>query len=276
MRTQIETSTQPIYDFPVRMENVYTYDQEQIKGSRVVRRVDTGRPLAIVSERYRLIPHKELVDASEPFIQKLGKAEKKFTLEKDGARRITEYTFRDNVISLPGHKMPGQSKAVGDTVALRLYGINSYNTSTPFEMRLAAMVLRCLNGMTVGQDIFGVKFRHIGEEQDISFPSPDTVFSTFERAGETWRKLANTGINDKQTKELVQLGKDNLLLTDRTYKENEDRFRYAETAWDLYNSMTYVITNHRVGKIQESTRIGRFDRLNEVFNNYFNPPQAAA
>jgi hypothetical protein len=248
----------------------------EIPHHRVVRRMDTAKPLSVVSDKYRLIPHKELINAAEPFIAKLGKAEKKFTLERDGARLITEYTFKDNVITLPGHKMPGQAKAVNDTVALRLYGINSYNTSTPFEMRLAAMVLRCLNGMTVDQRIFGVKFRHVGEMQDFVLPSPDTVFGAFEQAGERWKKLADTGIERNQLAELIDLGKEASIVSEKTMKENTERFRSSETAWDAYNAFTYVMTNHKVGKIQESTRINRFDRLNELFDNYFKPTHQAA
>ena len=166
MRYKTLRSAQPIYDFPVELQDVQTVGGVLIEGSQAVVRTDKNEPLAIVSDRYRLITHKELVEAADPFIKKLGKAEKIFTLEKNGARLVTEYTFRDNVIKLPGHRIPGETRKVGDTVALRLYGINSYNTSTPFEIRLAAMVLRCLNGAMIGEDMFNVKFKHVVSPQE--------------------------------------------------------------------------------------------------------------
>ena len=183
---------------------------------------------------------------------------------------MATHTFKDIAITVPGHNMPGQKK-VGDTVALRTYSTNSYNTTTNFEFQLGAMVLRCLNGATAFDDLFHLRFKHVGTEA-IRFPKPELVIEAFQKQGRAWEAWAETEVTRPQLKMLVDDGFKLQLMSRRSYQENESYFTGADTVWDLYNSFTYVITH--ANKVRESGKINRFDRLNGLFNHTFNQKAA--
>ncbi len=258
------------YRFPVALEPAFDSRGNEVPRTRLVVRQDNFKVLSAVSDRYRLIRHEDAVSPIEDFIRVLGKATSRYTLEKDGARLVVTHTFKDIALDLPGHKMNG-NRAVGDVVSLRTYAINSYNTSTPFEFHLGAMVLRCLNGATAFDGLFGIKHRHIGNSFDegISFPKPSILLDAFQRQGDSWRAWSERGFNTRQEiSDLVDQGLKLQLMTRRAYQENERYFTDADTVWDLYNAFTYVVTHNN--KVLESGKISRFDRLNALFNHTFN------
>ena len=253
------------YRFPVALEPAYDARGNKVPKTRLVVRQDSHDVLATVSERYRLITHEQVMDPVSDFTRLLGKSEVKYSLERNGAKLMATHTFKDVALNLPGHKMPGQKK-VGDTVALRTYSINSYNTTTPFEFKIGGMVLRCLNGATAFDSYFELKFKHVGLHE-INFPKPEIVLGAFQKQGATWSRWADTGIEGHQIKAMVEDGFRLQLMTRRAYQDNTHYFEQAETVWDLYNAFTYVVTHST--RVQETGKVTRFDRLNNLFNHRF-------
>lgn len=257
------------YRFPVALEPAFDSRGNEVPKTKLVVRQDNFKVLSAVSDRYRLIPHERVVEPIKDFVRILGRATAQYSVERDGARLVVTHTFKDIGLELPGHKMPGQAKK-GDVVALRTYATNSYNTSTPFEFRFGAMVLRCLNGATAFDSLFGIKHRHIGNsfEDEIIFPKPEILVAAFHQQGDLWKAWAEKGFETRaQVAQIVEQGLKLQLMTRKAYQEKETYFTQADTVWDLYNAFTYVITHNE--KIQESGRISRFDRLNALFNQGF-------
>lgn len=261
------TENDQSYRFPVALEPAYDRHGHEVPRTKLVVRQDTSDVLATVSDRYKLITHDEIMKPVHDFARILGKSSAQFSLEKNGAKLVATHTFRDIAITLPGHKMPGQ-KAVGDVVALRTYATNSYNTTTPFEFQLGAMVLKCLNGATALNDLFRLRFKHVGDLRGgIHFPKPEIVLEAFKKQGDIWSVWADQEVKQPQKTILVEEGVKLQLMSKRSYTENQDYFDRADTVWDIYNAFTYVITHSN--KILESGKISRFDRLNGLFNHVF-------
>ena len=259
------------FRFPVALENAFDQRGNIVPRTKLVVRKDTDEVLSNVSDRYRLITHEEVMKPVEAFTATIGKGDAEYYVEKNGAKLVATHTYKNVALSLPGHKMHGQSAAsVGDTVALRTYSINSYNSTAPFEFQIGALVLRCLNGATAFDSLFSLRYRHIGVNKSnlLEFPDPKVVISAFERQGDQWKTWADLGVNSNQVKTLVEDGRRLQLLSMRSYNENKDYFERADTVWDLYNAFTYVITHST--RTQESGRLTRFDRLNGLFNHTFN------
>jgi len=263
------TTDRSIYDFPVALRPVYDERQNEIPKFKSVTRMDTHKPLAIVSDRYRLIPHRRMVEAFEPFGAGLGEHTTNFYQEKNGARVVVEQTFRGVTFRVPAHRVPGENRPrVGDVVALRTYGINSYNTTTPLTLRVGCLVLRCSNGATAMEGFFGLNIKHIGrEEPEINLPTPESVVAAFQDTGRIWEQWADTRLSAEDVNAIVDESEHYGIASRRAIKDNLDRFRCAETVWDIYNAFTYVIT-HQSRRLQESSRLSRFDRLNMMINSW--------
>lgn len=259
MQTQTVSSN---YRFPVILEDAFDLRGKKVPRTKLVVRKDTDDVLSTVSERYNLIPHSVMKDHADDFMKTLGKYDESYLVEKNGARLVMTHTFRDIAINLPGHKLPGQAQ-VGDTVALRLFSRNSYNTTTPFEIQLGALVLRCLNGATAFDGMFSFKLKHSGVKE-IRFPNPDAVVAAFQKQGDAWKTWSNTEVTEGMRERVVAYGKRMQVLTDKAYEENESYFSGSETVWDLYNAVTYVVSHNK--RIQESSRINRFNKVNDLFS----------
>lgn len=255
------------YRFPVALEKAFTKDGIEIPRTRTIVRQDTKLPLSVVSDRYKLYTHEDVMNAVKPFVRELGQPETMFSLEKDGARLIATHTFRNHSIQLPrGHDT---ERSIGDVVALRLHIINSYNRSTALEFKLGGMVLRCLNGMTLFEHLFHLSFRHLGEAWTGELPRPQTVVSAFSQAGEQWKRLAEASLTPRDQRKLVEDAVKLQILPKRSFEAERVRFERAETYWDLYNAFTYVYT-HTSKRMQVSGKLTRGDKLNVLFNDHLN------
>lgn len=254
------------YDFPVELQNVFLSNGELIPKSRVCVRTDTNKAIgAVVSDRYALFTHKQAVDKTTPFIESFGSYKVTNFLEKDGARFIREYTFGKQVVEL-------KTPALGDTVHMRLSIVNSYGLGTPVAIVLSAMVLRCLNGMTVPKGLFELSFRHTGDLQglhDVTLPEPSVVLNMFKSAGEVWEAWGSRYITSDEQEFVAQ----NALKMQVVSKTSFDKYPEllqpvgdnSRTFWNYYNNFTNVITHKLSARAQQSGRLGRFDKLNAVF-----------
>jgi hypothetical protein len=264
------TSMKARYDFPAELEGAYDMRGNAVPHVRLVVRKDTDDVLAAVSDRYRLITHKEVMQPVEDFVRTVGKpSDERYVIEKNGARLVATHTFKDVALTLPGHRYHGASRSLGDVVALRTHAINSYNSTTAFEFRLGSLVLRCLNGATSEESLFGLRFKHI-QSADIQFPSAAVLLKAFEKQGDIWKSWAEQGLTPTVKADVITKGKHLQLVTDRHLKDAAPYFDYSETVWDLFNAFTYVITHN--GRVQESGKLNRYDRLNGLFNHVFANP----
>lgn len=258
---QTEQQINNKWDFPVSLGDVFTSTGVKVPRVKAVVRTDNDTPIAAVSDRYRLFTHREVQDTINPFIEALGKPVSHYFVERDGARLVAEHTFKNVMLDMPGH---GSDKSVGDKVALRINVINSYNSTTSLQIKLGAMVLKCLNGMSVFDELFDVRFRHLGEDWAVQLPKPDLVMTAFREAGKTWDTWAHLELDSEMRSNILESAARLKLVSKRSFDKSRHDFDQSKTVWDLYNAFTYAIT-HASSRVQQTGRLNRYDRLNLVF-----------
>jgi hypothetical protein len=224
-------------------------------------RTDTGDAVGkIVTNRYTLFTHRQAVEKTQAFIDQFGGSKSVSYLEKGGARFIQEHTFNHHTLEVKG------TRAVGDVVHLRAAITNSYGMRSAVSVKLCAMVLRCLNGMTIPGGEIELSFRHTGQLTDLELPHPDVVVSLFNQSGETWKEWAERDVTPEQQEFIGQNALKTQVLSKKTYSDYEELLEPGQgrTFWSYYNNFTNVLT-HKIPRVQHSSRLGRMDRLNSIF-----------
>jgi Domain of unknown function (DUF932) len=140
------------YDFPVELRAISTEpDGFVIPNRYAVIRTDTMRPLGVVSKKYALLPHADVVDALRESLNGQ-KVQEKIRMTHNGARMHFEITLPDITL-----------KVEGDEIAMRLGVSNSYDASRKVNIAFGAYRLVCSNGMIIGRKFISVSRRHVGE-----------------------------------------------------------------------------------------------------------------
>ena len=243
------------YNFPVRLEPAYIRSGKPIPRRQAVVRMDTNEPIATVGKGFKLLTHEKALMLAKDFIHQLGEPKRKIYLADAGAIMIAEYTFEDRSLALQ----------VGNTIGLRVFIKNAYNGTSKLIVRVGALVLRCLNGMTVPRDIFSVAVRHIGENmlERVSFPNPERVLNVFNQEGKKWKRYSEIELIESDYSAYIEQAiKENIIQQNVTNAPCE-----GHTVWDMYNQMTYCITH--MSKANPIGKILRLDRVGNWFNDRF-------
>lgn len=248
------------YDFPVRLQPLFLKNNEEpVPRLRAVVREDTHESIGIVSNRYNLITHRQALDIVEPFTRAFGSAETKQILEKNGARLISRHTYRDKKVTIP---------SVGDTVALRIDVVNSYDGSEPLKFDIGALVLRCLNGMTAVNESIGLRFKHTGgfNPDAVTFPDPEQIWDRFTKKADLWDRWTAIPNSDDYTDEVMKRLMAASVIGARYILDRQSDLRSAPTKWELYDKLTYTIT-HETPRVRETERTRRLKALDFTFTS---------
>lgn len=251
------------YDFPVQLQSVLLANGTVIPHAKAIVRKDNGKPIGnVVTDRYRIFTHRECIEKVQPFISGFGDAKVQNFLERDGARFIREYTF--NKVTVP-------VKQVNDVVHMRMQIGNSYGLRSSVTINLAAMVLRCLNGMMVPEGLFDVSIRHAGGDKfrELELPDPDVLRGLFTSAGNTWNEWAERDVTPEQQGFIVAQALKLNIVSKKTMAEHKALLEPTDTGrtfWQYYNNYTNVLTHKMPSRLQHSSRLGRLARLNSVFS----------
>lgn len=241
---------QAAFDFPVGLQPLYTKDGLEAPRVQAVVREDTNVPLAVVGKRYRLIPHQEVISQARSFIQALGRPNESYTVGRNGALLVGTLTYREHAAQV----------AKGDTVALRVYIGNSYNATRSLEIRIGALVLSCLNGMTTPRTVYNYVWRHTTSVV-IKFPKPDEILTNFAQEVQRWRNYADLMLAPRG-EQLVEafhrlqpvLGSGMLENVGRAVSDVK-----TATVWDFMQACTYQLTH-----TSKATMIGKLNKLENV------------
>lgn len=223
-----------------------------IPGKKVLLREDTNQFLSIVSNRYKVVPHNEVVTTFETALETMGLdfKERKINtyLPMYGSKMFRQYTF-PKVIS---------KVAVGDIVQLQLELQNSHDGTKKPGFTLRAFRLKCLNGLMVSEKVREITRKHYGslDLNELTSNLVDTVTS-FQKVTKKW-------IEWKSEKIAVIEAEDYLSKASIPQKINEAivaKFEDEEkNKWGLFQAATYVIT-HGVKARKDIAN----SRLNQLF-----------
>jgi hypothetical protein len=255
--TKIE---KPAYCFPVQLETLVTKAGQEYKRGKAVVRTDTGAPISLVGPNYNLIPHEKIFDTVRPFLEKLGRFTERNAVDHQGSRVTAIYDFKD------------QSRAlkVGDVVGLRMIGVNTYDGTGAFVLRMGGMVLKCLNGMTTLGEHYSIRFHHSGfEQKEIVLPEPELVYDHFVKTTGVWDALSEIEVDGAIVQTLNKQILERIVLSKKSLDDVSVSAQLAnsKTAWDLYNAYTYGIS-HTIKGGSLSSQIMRSDKLNRIFSEF--------
>ena len=234
------------YDFPVSLQKVYTKAGKEMPTVRAVVRDDTNEPIANVSNKYRLIPHMDVINAARGFISKLGTPTEGFHIAKNGALIVGEYVYKDITHAVKD-----------DFVGLRVFIENSYNAKKRLTVKIGGLVLKCTNGMVVPRDIYSMSIRHTGDNV-IEWPDHGEILDKFGAESKKWIKYGQHDLKDKYDDYLHKAVTDGVI-----HERALQAPTHGTTVWDLYNQFTYHITHN---ESQRASQIGKIHRSEKVAN----------
>lgn len=249
------------WNFPVMLQKTFLENGEEVPRSRAVVRTDQNKPICSVSDRYNLVPHKEVAEAALTY------------MDSFGFKKTPEVRFFNNgpssklVIQVTNIEKNVEVKK-GDYVGIRVYFENSYNGKSSLTVRVGGLRLICLNGMLASKDIFNLSYRHSGEIE-IELPPPKEVITAFHTEVEKWCNWADTPISTVLGKSLITktideekiFGMKQYNLLENTWLEQQD-----QTAWGLYNTFTNVITHQEGSRLSEMGRLRKLDKVGRFVN----------
>jgi len=211
-------------------------------------RTDTDQLLGIISDQYKLIPHKEVLERSrEALIQEKFIFEEKIDTTQDGSHCLIQYTF-------PNIKIEIQRR---DVVSLQIIVINSYDTSTSIRFLIGAFRVKCANGLVIGKGLAYYFQRHTsGLDMKIFQERFRDVSRYFNKSVvPAMKKMGESKLSEETSHQLFEKYEDK--KTFPVWLIGDARRRYEEenpTVWNFYNSLTYSIT-HRSGGMNIETKI---------------------
>ena len=166
---------------------------------RIIFRTDTGEELGIHGDRYKPVAPKQMIDATRAIIMRSG-------LNTDGIEEkiATSYHGRRTFVR---YKLPGHTYATpaGDTAALCLLALTSFDSKWPFMISVAAEQFACTNlqVFTTGE-IAVYKSKHI-QSLDIDHGSRVIVkaLDVVNEQQEQWHQWYNTGLYNEAAANLI-------------------------------------------------------------------------
>ena len=238
----------PEYDFPVELHPISTEPGGFIVPNRLaVIRTDTMRPIAVVSKKYTLLPHADVVDAMRDTLKGQETMET-IRMSKNGARMHLEITLPKITLIVDG-----------DTIAMRLSVSNSYDASRKVNITFGAFRPVCSNGMIIGRRLIAVSRRHVGEvgiEVEQLHTQITMLTKQFRDTAPTLRKMATTPLQSPKKffhAKTLHLPTYLVKIASEQFKKEEDG-----SVWDAYNALTFAIT-HKMRKVNPelATRLGK-------------------
>jgi hypothetical protein len=151
-------------------------------------------PVGIVSKRYTLVQHQDIVDSATQALQQIGINLDEIT----GELSISEYGSRMALfLQLP--KQFNFDPGDGYPMALRLLCFNSVDGSTPLRIMLGWFRFVCSNGMVLGTAQLSVQRIH---NQALHFPDVRRVLAhgleRVENERKAWQRWLSREIDDRR------------------------------------------------------------------------------
>lgn len=266
--------------FPIREEQVKTGSGRVIEGKKVLTRRDDGRPLGIVSKRYKTVTNEEQFDALFQAMDRSGLcldgAVAKASFAHGGAR--TRVTMR-----FPGHALEVKP---GDKHQLQITAKNSYDGRWLFCVAGEAFRLVCKNGMGFYREFASVSEYH-HQRLDVAAVTERIVgiSESFTKMGDEWRRMLEAKVTDDRAFRVFALYagrpsdfKAGLALRSKDARETttsrmfeswtaKEKVEIGPNAFSVYNAMTSHATHGKLSEGREAIsldlRMGRVQAITD-------------
>jgi len=208
-------------------------------GHKFIVREDTNEVISCVTDKYKLITNKEVMDIALPiFKDKGGSLMESRTF--NNARTMWKFRFRDTKVEIQK----------GDFVNPEVIIRNSYDGSSEVQAMGGAFRLVCLNGMIVGYTIGKKSARHIvwNENHGIDGIVTNIINSVRGVFDNDFPLMIDTTVMKNHVIKIMKLFPNQAIsaFTQHLIKEP------PKTYWDLFNAATWTAT-HAMKRNNEAT-----------------------
>jgi len=229
------------YQFPVELQPIFLAGGKVIEKRKAVVRMDTMKPLGIVSDEYGLVKHGTVVDSLREAGKKYN-VQEKISVTNYGANLFYQMTF-------PKVEMEVKKN---DIIRMQMIARNSYNGMNSLRIVFGALRLVCLNGMVIAQKFMQFSYRHIG---DVGGMTNGMLIDQYQEAYEGYIKMFNERLPIIQQMSRTKIKGNGLFERKQvhlpTYLLDEANASYQKagdsSVWGYYNSLTYAIS-HKMKK----------------------------
>lgn len=251
--------------FPVSLRPIFFNGEDEhqaIPGRVAVVREDTGQALGVVSNRYKLVPHEDILDIVQEATQKLdvGPIPRGVYVDRNGARMRALFKF------------PHLSEPIstGDRVCPCLKIQNSYDGTSRITVHLGAFRFVCTNLAVGGGGVFAGGFMavHTGEIPiDRVAQELGAYLFSFWRIIGTYRHWNEEPLDRRRYEEVLSA------LPKRPAQEIAAAVPVgsATSVYKAYNAATWHAT-HRMRSARAAFDL--LDRINQAFQGQFAPGAA--
>lgn len=250
-------------DFPVSLVPVFHRNGGEpgdIPSRRAVVRTDTGEALAVVSDRYQLVPHQRILEVVEQALVPLdvGPAPRGIYVDRNGARMRAIFKF-------PALQKPIRGD---DTVCPCLRIHNTYDGTSRIGIHIGAFRFVCTNLAVGGGGVFAGGFMsvHTGEIplEEVAAQLANYLLA-FEEIVALYRTWLGQPLDRARLAEVIA---DLPKKAGKTIAGETER-RNASVVFDAYNVATDYAT-HRTRSAQ--TAFGLLRAVNRGFQEAFPAP----
>ena len=248
---------QKTHDFPVDVVPVFAKTSfsineangyREIKNRSAVVRTDTNEALGIVSTKYQLLKHADVVNGFRKAL-----ANERFTetikVAKNGAQLYATYSLPEHMVEIRPN----------DHVSLQFIVKNSYDGTNSLHIMLGAFRLVCTNGMIIGKRFSTFTQKHVGSEAEAIDAGKlkgkvESITAQFQKTLPMMQTMAATPvtIDPDELFDFKQLHLPRYLvkLAAEEYTNAHD-----QSLWGFYNALTWAITHH-MKRESPATEIG--------------------
>ena len=242
------------WDFTVQRMRMHLADGTPLNEWANIR-TDTKQSVGVVSEKgYGLLQNGGFVGTVREALDGLGLVgyQESILTTDDGRRLYATYTWDNRVRTIA---------KVGDKVGLRLRFSNSFDGSCCARGELMAMVLRCLNGMTLPEAEFSLYQRHNPKiNMDFARKVIANAVTSFDASLAVFDKLANKAITDEQGVTILS----NLPIAERTAEAIGNIWlrpsfaeSHARTLYALYDAVTEYLRDVEAKRFEHAAKTNR-------------------
>lgn len=230
-----DTEIEPLYFRPQPSED--NVIQTEIKtDKRAIYRSDTWDCLGVVSKKYCLVTHKQMINNQRAILERSDLdctgIQERITVGSNGSKCFVQHT-------LPAHSLTTPD---GDTAVLTFLGTNSYDGTFTFLLSGGARQGACMNGQVWTRGAATIYKAKHSRSLNINHAARIVggALEVFAQQNEMWSTLSNTPFSTHEAKiaifHALNLGSDFQKFEDNwkeTGKCNKD-YLYLLNAWNKY------------------------------------------
>tara|TARA_R100001244_G_scaffold129960_1_gene101783 strand:+ start:913 stop:1698 length:786 start_codon:yes stop_codon:yes gene_type:complete len=235
----IESTLFPVKEVPV-MYDIAGKDKSQPAGYKLIVREDNNKILSCMTNDYKVVTNKQIVDVATPILAKHKAVLKEAVSLADGQKTVWKWVIPDKKIKI----------AKNDELNPEIIIKNSYDGSLQVNILAGAFRLVCSNGLVIGVTIGKKSFKHNVNNinlENIDEQIEKTIEKTYNLA-DSFEMLSDTKLNENHIVKLIELFPTQMSEFLVQYLISKK----LKTYWDLLNCATYI-SSHKMKRTYQST-----------------------